>query len=76
MHGLGDEKIKELVTRTEGWDWGDKEAVALAWIRDGFKLAQAMGFTIHYGANHDSDAELHTDLVTLLEPDDSLEDDG
>ncbi len=69
MHGLGDEKIAELVTRTQDWDWVDKESVALAWIRDGFKLATDMGFTIHYGANHDSHAEIHTDLISVLEPD-------
>jgi hypothetical protein len=68
MHGLGDDKIAELVTRTQDWDWDAKEAVALAWIHDAFKLAKAMGFTVHYGADHDSHAELHTGLVTVLEP--------
>lgn len=69
MHGLGDEKIQELAQRTKGWDWGAKEAVALAWIRDGFKLAKAMGFTIHYDADHVQHSALHTDLVGVLEPD-------
>ena len=68
MHGFGDEKIQELVQRTKEWDWSDKEAFALAWIRDGFKLAKAMGFQIHYDADHVQHSEIDTEEIGLLEP--------
>ena len=71
MFGMSDEQIEELVTRAREWDWADKETLAMASIRQGFKVAKALGFTIHLDYDHESHAELHTDEVSVLEPEDA-----
>ena len=64
---MSDEQIAEIKVRTQDWDDGAREDLALEFIEQGLKVARKMGFEVRFSRGVSLRG---TEGVTILGPDD------